>query len=280
MNMLARVGTRGRQGELDLEPEALAAAEADPLIVALDGYEGPLHVLLALAKTQKVDLLKLSVSLLAEQYLTFVRTAARFRFTLAADYLVMAAWLAFLKSRLLLPGEPRGAEDSPPKLEAATLAFRLLRLDAVRRAAEALAARPHLHRDVFPRGEAEALKVETRHRLDGDLHELMTAYVEARTRRRKPTYAPPTFPAWRLDDARERLRARLPKLRDWTELSEASPGAGPRGEPEVCWRISGLASTLSAALELSREGEMEMRQARVFAPIEIRAVPEAAGAPP
>ncbi len=272
MNMQARGGARVRavQEELDLAPDALAAAEADPLIVALEGYEGPLHVLLALARSQKVDLLRLSISLLAEQYLAFVRTAARLRFTLAADYLVMAAWLTFLKSRLLLPQAPRVDLEAPPEEEAATLAFRLAKLDAMRRAAEALAARPRLRRDVFPRGEVEACAVVSRHRLEGDLHGLMTTYVEVRVRARKPVYSPPSFPAWRLDDARERLRSRLPRLRDWTDLADAAPHRGPGGEGESRWRVSGLASTLSAALELTREGELELRQAAPFAAIQLR----------
>jgi len=257
-----------------LAPTLLEASSAEvrpedePLILALDGYEGPLHILLDLAKAQKVDLLKLSVTLLAEQYLAFVRAASRARFTLAAEYLVMAAWLAFLKSRLLLPRPQRPPSDEgPPETLAAHLAFRLAKLDAMRRAAEALAARPHLGRDVFGRGDSEQVTVVSTHKLEGDLTELMSAYVAIRVRARDQAYKPASFPAYRLDDARERLKRLLPSLTDWMTLVSAAPHE-PREGP---WRASALASTLSAALEMAREGELEVQQAAHFTPIYLRA---------
>jgi len=254
---------------LGLEAPPLEAYPDDePLIVALDGYEGPLHILLDLAKAQKVDLLKLSVTLLAEQYLAFVRAASRGRFTLAAEYLVMAAWLAFLKSRLLLPRPERPAsEEGPPETLAAQLAFRLAKLDAMRKAAETLAARPQLGRDVFARGDSEQVTVVSTHKLEGDLSELMSAYVSIRVRARHQAYQPPVFPAYRLDDARERLKRLLPSLRDWTTLTSAAPDAPPEGP----WLSSALASTLSAALEMAREGELEVQQGAHFTPIYLRA---------
>jgi segregation and condensation protein A len=248
----------------------------EPLIVALDGYEGPLHILLDLAKAQKVDLLKLSVTLLAEQYLAFVRAASRGRFTLAAEYLVMAAWLAFLKSRLLLPRPQRPVSDEgPPEALAAQLAFRLAKLDAMRKAAEALAARPQLGRDVFARGDSEQVTVVSTHKLEGDLSDLMSAYVSIRVRARHQAYQPSLFPAYRLDDARDWLKRLLPNLRDWTTLTSAAPDA-PREGP---WRASALASTLSAALEMAREGELEVQQAAHFTPIYLRASASTSPAP-
>jgi segregation and condensation protein A len=251
-------------------PSVEAHPDDEPLIVALDGYEGPLHILLDLAKAQKVDLLKLSVTLLAEQYLAFVRAASRGRFTLAAEYLVMAAWLAFLKSRLLLPRPQRPPSDEgPPETLAAQLAFRLAKLDAMRRAAEALAARPQLGRDVFARGDSEQVTVVSTHKLEGDLTELMSAYVTIRVRARDQAYQPVAFPAYRLDDAREWLKRLLPSLTDWRTLTSTAPKA-PREGP---WRSSALASTLSAALEMAREGQLEVQQAAHFTPIYLRAIP-------
>ena len=163
---------------IEFEVATEAADDGDALIVDLDGYEGPLHVLLALARSQKVDLLKLSVTRLADQYLAFVREARTRRFALAADYLVMAAWLAYLKSRLLLPKPERLIDaDCPAEAVAARLAFRLAKLGAMRDAAQALKGRPILKRDVFGRGDPEAIRIVSHTRLEGDLYGLMTAYI-------------------------------------------------------------------------------------------------------
>jgi segregation and condensation protein A len=242
---------------LDFEGAAEAAADGDALIIDIDGYEGPLHLLLDLARGQKVDLLRLSVTKLVEQYLAFVREARRRRFSLAADYLVMAAWLAFLKSRLLLPRPERQVEEGPPaEAVAAQLAFRLAKLDQMRRAADALQARPILRRDVFTRGDPEAVSVVSHRRFDGDLRELMTAYLQPRSRTLARVYRPPPLEAYRLDDARDRLRSFLPSMASWTSLSAVAPEANGEGPS----RASYLASTLSASLELVREGELEARQ--------------------
>src|SRR4051812_24039338 len=151
--------SEGFQPSLDFAAATTAAEDGEALIIDVDGYEGPLHVLLALARTQKVDLLKLSILKLAEQYLTFVQQARRLRFSLAADYLVMAAWLAYLKSRLLLPKPEKLVPDEAPAEEiAAALAFRLAKLDMMRKASEALKERPQLGRDLFTRGDPEAIR--------------------------------------------------------------------------------------------------------------------------
>src|SRR3989344_6413914 len=150
----------GFQPSLDFAAASHAAEDGEALIVDLEGYEGPLHVLLALARTQKVDLLQLSILKLAEQYLAFVQEARRRRFSLAADYLVMAAWLAYLKSRLLLPRPERPTAEEPPAEEMAQrLAFRLAKLEAMRNAAEKLMTGPQLGRDVFGRGDPEAIRI-------------------------------------------------------------------------------------------------------------------------
>ena len=173
------------QPDLDFEGARAAVETGEALIVDLDAYEGPLDVLLALARSQKVDLLQISISKLADQYLAFVREARRRRFSLAADYLVMAAWLAWLKSRLLLPRPERGGAEVPADEAAQALAFRLAKLDAMRKAAEALLGGPVLQRDVFGRGDPEAATIVSSSRIAGDLYELMDAYVGQRKRERE-----------------------------------------------------------------------------------------------
>jgi segregation and condensation protein A len=227
-----------------------------------------LHVLLALARSQKVDLLKLSVLKLAEQYLAFVHEARRKRFSLAADYLVMAAWLAYLKSRLLLPKTERPkAEEAPAEEIAARLAFRLAKLDAMRNAAEALKTRAQLGRDVFVRGDPEAIKVIPSGRIEGDLYALMSAYIGQRTKEASRRYTPAPPAAYPLEEARDRLRRLLPELERWTPLAGVAPfgreGQGPS-------RASYVASTLSASLELVKEGALEARQLEAFADIYLR----------
>jgi segregation and condensation protein A len=259
---------------LDFEAADNAAQDGEALIVDIDGYEGPLHVLLTLARSQKVDLLQLSVTRLADQYLAFVREARRQRFSLAADYLVMAAWLAYLKSRLMLPKPDRPKEGEPLAEEvAAQLAFRLAKLDAVRQSVEALRARPQLRRDVFPRGDPEAIRIISHPHLEGDLYALMSAYIGQRKKEQDRHYRPAPPTAYPLDDARERLRLLLPELAAWTPLGGVAPM--PRGESGPS-RASYLASTLSAGLELVREGVLEARQLEQFADLFLRKRKDAA----
>ena len=261
--------SRPFQPSLDFAAAARAAEDGEALIIDLEGYEGPLHVLLALARSQKVDLLKLSVLKLAEQYLAFVHEARRRRFSLAADYLVMAAWLAYLKSRLLLPRQERPpAEEAPAEDIAARLAFRLAKLAAMREAAETLRTRPHLGRDVFGRGDPEAIRVVPSGRIEGDLYELMSAYIGQRRREEQRSYKPVPAQAYPLEDARERLRRLLPELDRWTPLAGVAPMSSPAAGPS---RASYVASTLSAGLELIREGDLEARQLEAFADIYLRA---------
>ena len=245
----------------------------EALHLELDGWEGPLHVLLELARRQKIDLLQISVTRLAEQYLHFVREAKRRRFALAADYLVMAAWLAYLKSRLLLPRPERAAAEEVPAEEAAqALAFRLAKLDAMRGAVDALKSRPRDGLDVFGRGDPEQAVVRPQVRWEGDLHALVSAYVDGRRREAGRSYAPRRrVEAYPLEAARERLRALLPELAAWAPLSAIAP----RGEGGPS-RASCLASTLCAGLEMVRDATLEARQAEPYDEVYVRARPAGA----
>ncbi|HEY1073391.1 ScpA family protein [Brevundimonas sp.] len=247
------------------------ADAAEAFVVDLEGYEGPLHVLLALARTQKVDLLKLSITRLAEQYLAFVHEARRRNFAMAADYLVMASWLAYLKSRLLLPRTEKGKAEEPPAEEmAAALAFRLQKLEAMRRSVEAITSRPQLKRDVFTRGDPEATVIIPSDRVDASLYELMAAYVAQRRREERRRYAPgQRVEAFQLEAARDWLRSMMPRLADWTPLERVAPARDP-DDAEGPSQASYTASTLSASLELVKEGAMDVRQAEAFADLFLK----------
>ena len=259
--------TRAHQPSLDFEAAEQAAEAGEALVLDLDGFEGPLHVLLALARAQKVDLLQLSVLQLAEQYAAFVRQAQERRFALAADYLVMASWLAYLKSRLLLPQaeRPRG-EEPPAEVVAEALSFRLAKLDAMRRAGEALQALPQRGRDVFGRGDPEAVTIVASRAVEATLHDLLRALVEQRAKAARTRYRPPPPEAYPLDDARERLRRLLPALSGWTSLRAVAPFPADAGPS----RASCLASTLAASLELVKEGALDAEQAAPFADLRLR----------
>jgi segregation and condensation protein A len=261
------------QRRLDFEAPGPDVAEEiaadDALVLDLDGYEGPLHVLLALARQQKVDLLKISITRLAEQYLAFIQEARRLRFSLAADYLVMASWLAYLKSRLLLPQAERKQTNEPqPEELAAALAFRLKKLEAMRKAVEALTSRPQLKRDVFARGDPEARLIIPSSRIEANVFDLMSAYVTQRRREIERHYDPTRrIEAYSLEDARDNLRAQLPRLTNWTALDDVAPqpvhSDGPR-------RVSYVASTLSASLELAKEGHLQLQQLATFETLYMR----------
>jgi segregation and condensation protein A len=243
--------------------------EREAFVVDLEGYEGPLHVLLALARTQKVDLLKLSITKLAEQYLAFVHEARRRNFSLAADYLVMASWLAYLKSRLLLPRTDKKGDEPPAEEMAAALAFRLQKLEAMRKAVEAITARPRLKRDVFTRGDPEATVIVPSDQIDASLYELMAAYVTQRRREGLRQYNPgQRVEAFGLEAARDWLRDVLPRLEQWTPLDQVAPAHSSRAEGPT--QASFTASTLSASLELVKEGAMDVKQAEAFADLYLK----------
>jgi segregation and condensation protein A len=258
------------QPNLDFAAATTAAEDGEALIVDIDGFEGPLHVLLALARSQKVDLLQLSILKLAEQYLAFVQQARRAQFSLAADYLVMAAWLAYLKSRLLLPKpEKKGPDEAPAEEIAAALAFRLAKLDMMRKASEALKERPQLGRDMFTRGDPEAIRVVPSTTIDGDLYGLMRAYADQRKAHSARHYRPRAPEAYSLEDARARLRHMLPALTHWRPINDVAPAPEP-GVARQPTRASFLASTLSASLELMKEGALEARQLEHFSDLYLR----------
>ena len=255
----------------DLDFTAASEAEAtDAFVVDLDGYEGPLHVLLVLARTQKVDLLKLSITKLAEQYLEFVHEARRRNFAMAADYLVMASWLAFLKSRLLLPRQEKGPAEEPPAEEmAAALAFRLKKLEAMRRAVDDLTHRPQLNREVFTRGDPEATVIIPSDRVEAGLYDLMSAYVGQRAKAERRRYEPPQrVEAFQLEAARDWLRSQMKHLHDWTPLEVIAP-APPQSDSGPS-PASYMASTLSASLELVKEGAIELKQDEAFAELLLK----------
>ena len=238
---------------------------AEALIVDVDGFEGPLDLLLTLSRTMKVDLRRISVLALAEQYLAFIASAQALRIELAADYLVMAAWLAFLKSRLLLPPDP--AEEGPSGADmAAHLAFQLERLAAMREAAAQLMARDRLGRDVFACGypqEVTRIKAVT---YSATLLELMQAYARLRTRDDFRPYALDRQNIYTMEEALERLRGLIGYAGEWVDLISYLPeGWGDPGR-----RRSATASTFAATLELAKRGAIDIRQNGEFAPIHIR----------
>jgi len=248
------------------EDPRLEAGPGDTLVVDVEGFEGPLDLLLALARTQKVDLAKISVLALAQQYLDFIAEARRLRLEVAADYLVMAAWLAFLKSKLLLPaekdeeGEPTGAEL------AALLAFRLKRLHAMREVSAQLMTRKRLGRDVFARGTPEPIRITRKSIYEANVYDLLKAYSQQRQRTAIRTWQIRQRTVWSLKEARAELERLLGIACDWAPLDQLL--AEFLVEPEL--RKTALASSFTATLEMTREGALEIRQAKSFAPLLIR----------
>lgn len=238
----------------------------DPaLVVDVDGFEGPLDLLLHLARNQKVDLARISILALAEQYLAFVEKVRALRLELAADYLVMAAWLAFLKSKLLIPKQPGDDGESGEEL-AAVLQFRLKRLEAMRDAAARLVNRNRLGRDVFARGMPEMVIVEKRNAYSASLYDLLTAYAAQRQKQAITNVTIARRGVWSLKDARDVLTRLIGSLRDWTALDGFL--IEYLTDPEE--RRTAIASSFAATLELVREGKVEMRQDEVFAPLYLR----------
>jgi len=248
------------------EDPRLEAGPGDTLVVDVEGFEGPLDLLLALARTQKVDLAKISVLALAQQYLDFIAEARRLRLEVAADYLVMAAWLAFLKSKLLLPaekdeeGEPTGAEL------AALLAFRLKRLHAMREVSAQLMTRKRLGRDVFARGTPEPIRITRKSIYEANVYDLLKAYSQQRQRTAIRTWQIRQRAVWSLKEARAELERLLGIACDWAPLDQLLA----EFLVEQKKRKTALASSFTATLEMTREGALEIRQAKSFAPLLIR----------
>ena len=239
---------------------------AEALIVDVDGFEGPLDLLLTLSRTQKVDLMRISILELAQQYLDFVERAKALRIELAADYLVMAAWLAFLKSRLLLPPDP--ADEGPSGEEmAAHLAFQLERLQAMRDCAARLMARNQKGRDFFVRGIPENVETVRTVNYTANLLDLMQAYSRIRTRDEFRPFVMDRNDIFTMEEALERMRGLIGFAVDWVDISSYLPdgwGASPMR------RRAATASTFAASLELAKAGKVELRQSETFAPLELR----------
>ncbi|MEM9231814.1 MAG: ScpA family protein [Pseudomonadota bacterium] len=248
-----------------LETAERLAAEA--LVVDVDGFEGPLDLLLTLSRTQKVDLRRISVLALAEQYLRFVEEAKRLRIELAADYLVMAAWLAFLKSRLLLPPDPQDQGPSGEDL-AAHLAFQLERLEAMRRAAAQIMGRDQLGRDFFARGETQSVSTRKKVVYQSSLLELMQAYARIKTREDFEPLHLKRGPIYTMEQALERMRGLIGTATEWGDIERFLP-EGWQVNPKK--RRSALASTFAATLEMAKTGQIELRQNDVFGRLELRA---------
>lgn len=234
-------------------------------LVDVDGFEGPLDLLLELARRQKVDLAKISVLALAEQYLGFVEAARKMRLELAADYLVMAAWLAYLKSRLLLPEAPKGEEPAAADL-AAALADRLRRLEAIRAAAEKLIARPRVGRDVFLRGQPEGISVVRHSQYSASLFDLLSAYSQQRQVQALSRVVLKKRVVWTLSEAREALERLAGHALEWTVLDQYLMEYTVSPQMRRTVRASGFV----ASLELVREGRISIRQDKPFAPIWVK----------
>ncbi len=268
VNRLADVPA-GEKAPMDRLWENAEAAErglSEPaLVIDIDGFEGPLDLLLHLARTQKVDLARISVLALVEQYLVFVDKARRLRLELAADYLVMAAWLAFLKSKLLIPQKSDGDEPTGEEM-AAQLAFRLKRLEAMRDAATRLINRDRLGRDVFARGDPEPVIVERKSEFTANLYDLLSSYAALRHRQTTKQVTISKRPVWSLGDARVILQKMIGELHEWTALDHFL--LRYLADPDE--RATVMASSFAASLEMVREGRLEMRQELPFAPIYLR----------
>ena len=247
------------------EQDAAEARDGSSFVVDVEGFEGPLDLLLDLARRQKVDLHKISVLALAEQYLEFVEAARSLRLELAADYLVMAAWLAYLKSRLLLPQTEKDEEPAATDL-AEALQLRLRRLEAIRAAAEALIARPRLGRDTFMRGQPERIEANGASSWRASLYDLLSAYAHRRQNHALTRVTLKQRFVWSLAHARGELEKLAGRALDWTVLNSFLIAFC--ATPEM--RRTVRASALSASLEMAREGVILIRQDAPFAPLWIK----------
>lgn len=239
-------------------------ADAERLTLDLDGWEGPLDLLLTLARTQKVDLREISILSLVEQYLTFIADAKKLKLEIAADYLVMAAWLAYLKSCLLLPKDEE-ADPSPEEL-ALRLQLRLQRLSAMREAGARLLARDRLGRDVFARAAPEGLRVVRKCAWQADLYDLIAAYGSVRARNEPAVHVVGRRPVMTLEEALLRVERLIGVNMDWATIESFLPDTQ---DPE--FRRSALASSFVAALELARQGKVQLDQKSPFSPLLVRA---------
>ncbi len=251
----------------DWDAKAVERSVGDPqLNVDVDGYEGPLDLLLELSRRQKVDLAKISILALAEQYIEFVEEARKLRIELAADYLVMAAWLAFLKSKLLLPADATDEDELSGEEMAALLAFRLKRLEAMREAGSRLVNRNRLGRDFFVRGIPEPIVIDRQKKYSATLYDLLSAYAAQRQRQSVSEVTIAKRDVWSLQDAREIITRMIGEFDDWAPLDAFLL----RYMPDPTMRATVIASSFVATLEMVREGQLKMRQETAFAPIYLK----------
>jgi segregation and condensation protein A len=250
------------------------ASDEPSLMVDVEGFEGPLDLLLTLARQQKVDLAKISILALADQYLAFIDQARKMRLELAADYLVMAAWLAYLKSRLLLP-EQHPSEGLSAEEMANALALRLRRLEAIRQFAERLVSRPQLGRDVFQRGDPEPIAEIKHPQWSATLYDLLSAYAARRQIQSRSVVRVPRRTVWSLAEAREALERLIGRSMDWSPLDQYL--IAYMTDPSMAATV--LASSFAAALEMIREGQLEAHQQGAFSPLYLRKKRNADGAP-
>ncbi|HEV2623905.1 MAG TPA: ScpA family protein [Xanthobacteraceae bacterium] len=259
--------------EQDFESDLPERASDEPsLVVDVEGFEGPLDLLLTLARQQKVDLAKISILALADQYLAFIEEARKMRLELAADYLVMAAWLAYLKSRLLLP-EQHPSEGISAEDMANALARRLRRLEAIRQFAEQLLNRPQLDRDVFQRGQPEPIAEIKHPQWSATLYDLLSAYAARRQIRSRSVVRVAKRTVWSLAEAREALERLIGQTMDWSPLDQYL--VAYMTDPSTVTTV--LASSFAAALEMIREGRLEAHQQCAFSPLYLRRKQHAAG---
>lgn len=257
------------------DTEESRADNVDQLLLNIDGYEGPIDILLELSRNQKVDLAKISILQLVRQYLEFIERAKTRNLELAAEYLVMAAWLAYLKSRLFLPQEENTDEPTAEEM-AEALQFQLRRLEAMQNAAETLQSRPQLGQDIFARGAAEGLQVDTKTKWNVSLYDLLKSYGAIEKRKENSNYDLPTINVMSTEDAMERLIRMLGNLPHkglssvWTTLDSFMPDESGEDRLYAC---SVLASTFTAGLELAKQGKLEIRQEGLFRPVYMRSVP-------
>ena len=261
----AAIAFQPPDAEEDWDGPATAASDDRALYLELDGWEGPLDLLLDLARRQKVDLRKISILGLVDQYLLYIERAEALRLELAADYLVMAAWLAYLKSALLLPREEQ--PDPSPEELALRLQLRLQRLSAMREAAARLMGRDRLGRDVFPRGAPEGLRIDRRNAWQCDMFALLAAYGQVKARTAPVVHMVRERMVMTLDSALSRVSSMLGVNLDWMELRDFLP---PYADPRL--KRSALASSFVAALELARLGKAELAQEETFGPLRLRGV--------
>lgn len=255
--------------EFEEDDRPLAERLADPnaqFVLNLGSFEGPIDVLLVLARDQKVDLMQVSILALADQYLKFIETARQHHLELAADYLVMAAWLAFLKSKLLLPKEESGDQPSAEEM-AEALKFQMLRLESMQEAGRKVFELPRKGIDFYPRGAPEGLPVTLRTVYDVSLYDLLRAYGRQHNEKNVTALEIEPFDLFSIDDAIARLREILPGVPDWTELKAFLP----QGVQQPLMRRSAISTTLIAVLEMVRQGKADIRQdGGAFSPIFLK----------